>query len=379
MTRQNPHNSPSPSRRWRGHPLPTVIRLTAVLLALGALLLGAVVTEAGPKKKKKAQKNANTEVEDPYADFVWPPPPDEPRIKLEAIYSGRTDVEAESRLKKILIGASPQSPYDRLRKPFAVAIDSKGRYVVSDSATGALIRFDADERRMDVLGTRGAIRLKIPLGLHMAPDDTVYVADAGLKQVVGFDPEGKITAVFGRADELENPTDAALSPDGTQLYVADSKAHQIVVFDVETGRQISSLGRRGTGEGEFNFPTSLVFGPEGFLYVVDQINSRVQVFDREGEYLDQFGSLGVGFANFVRPKDIAVDEVGFIYVTDNAFNNFQLFDTDFTLLTFVGEGGRGPGRFFGASGIAVRGDQIAVVDQLGHRLQIFRFLVPKDQ
>ena len=86
-----------------------------------------------------------------------------------------------------------------------------------------------------------------------------------------------------------------------------------------------------------------------------------------------------GFGNFVRPKDVAVDEVGFIYVTDNAFNNVQLFDVDFSLLTFVGEGGTGPGRFHGASGVAVRGDEMAVVDQLGHRPQVFRFIVPKDR
>ena len=83
------------------------------------------------------------------------------------------------------------------------------------------------------------------------------------------------------------------------------------------------------------------------------------------------------FGNFVRPKDVAVDDVGFIYVTDNAFNNLQLFDADFSLLTFVGEGGDGPGRFNGASGVAVRGDTFAIVDQLGHRLQIFRFLGSK--
>jgi DNA-binding beta-propeller fold protein YncE len=131
--------------------------------------------------------------------------------------------------------------------------------------------------------------------------------------------------------------------------------------------------------GEFSFPTSLAFDPEGNLLVVDQINSRVQMFSRDGEYLDGFGGLGVGFGNFVRPKDVAVDEEGFIYVTDNAFNNVQLFDTDFTLLTFVGEGGRGPGRFHGASGVAVQGPEFAVVDQLGRRVQLFRFLTPKVQ
>ena len=118
--------------------------------------------------------------------------------------------------------------------------------------------------------------------------------------------------------------------------------------------------------------------PDGSLYVVDQINARVQVFAEDGEYLDEFGDLGVGFGNLVRPKDVAVDEVGLIYVTDNAFNNVQLFDIDFTLLTFVGAGGTTPGTFHGASGIAVQGDRFAVVDQMGARVQVFRFLVPKD-
>ena len=99
-------------------------------------------------------------------------------------------------------------------------------------------------------------------------------------------------------------------------------------------------------------------------------NRRLPV---KGSFTEQYGS-GVGFGNFVRPKGIAVGEEGFIYVTDFAFNNFQLFDADFTLLTFVGTGGAAPGSFKGAFGIAVQGERIAVVDQLGARVQVFRFL-----
>ena len=57
----------------------------------------------------------------------------------------------------------------------------------------------------------------------------------------------------------------------------------------------------------------------------------------------------------------------------------QWLDVDFTFLTFVGEAGTQPGQFYGASGIAIRGDEFAVVDQLSRRLQIFRFIVPKDR
>ena len=110
---------------------------------------------------------------------------------------------------------------------------------------------------------------------------------------------------------------------------------------------------------------------------MDQINARVQVLTEAGGFLAQLGGLGVGYANFVRPKDVAVDEEGFVYVTDAAFGNVQIFDADLQLLTFVGSGGEGPGQFQIASGVAVRGDRFAIVDQLGRRVQVFRYLVPK--
>ena len=349
-------------------------RLATVTVAALALTVLAAPICAMQKKQGKGKQD-----EDPYAEYVWPPPPDTPRIKLEAVIGGREDVEPKSGFARKLLGASPQSPYDRLKKPFAVAFDSQGRILVSDSPNGALIRFDIEGRRMDVLGTRGAVRLSGPLGMHVGPDDTIYVADARLKKVVAFDPEGGVKAVYGKSGELVNPTDVALSPEGDRLFVADSKAHQIVIFDAVSGERLSAFGDHGAGEGQFAFPTSLAFDAEGNLFVVDQINSRVQVVEQDGTFIDQLGSLGVGFANFVRPKDVAVDEVGFIYVTDNAFNNVQLFDADFTLLTFVGAGGQGPGRFHGASGVAVQGDRFAVVDQLGRRVQLFRFIASKTE
>jgi hypothetical protein len=96
------------------------------------------------------------------------------------------------------------------------------------------------------------------------------------------------------------------------------------------------------------------------------------------QYIDQFGERGRGLGQFARPKDVAVDAFGLIYVTDFAHGNFQLFDVDFALLTFVGRGGRGPGQFEGITGIAVKGDQIAVVDSLGGLLQVFRFIAPRN-
>lgn len=345
-------------------------RISLVLVAAMTVALVGDGDAMAKKKKKKSEKPAV----DPYAEYVWPPPPDEARIKLDAIILGREDVEAKGKFKRALLRSGPQSQYDRMVKPYDVAFDNQGRILVTDSGSAALLRFDRAGERMDVFGTKSVVQLSMPLGLDVGPDGRIYVADAKVKQVLAFDDDGKLVAVYGAPGELTNPTDVAVSPDGKKLYVADAKANKIVVFGIEKADLQTSFGRTGQGEGEFGAPTSLEFGPEGYLFVVDQLNSRVQVLDPDGEFVDQFGALGVGFGNFVRPKDVAVDSTGLIYVTDNSFNNVQLFDVDFALLTFVGSGGTGPGQFFGASGIDVRGDEFVVVEQLGARVQVFRFL-----
>lgn len=341
------------------------------IAALIVCCLICIETPVEAKKKKKTKATA-----DPYANVVFPPPPDEPRIKLERILKGRADVEAKSKWKKALVGAS-SNPLDVLVKPFAVEFDGSGRILVTDQGNRSLVRFDREEGRYDVFGVGGTFPLKLPLGLEVGPDETIYVADAGQSRVVSYDSNGGLVGSFGGQGVLDNPVDVAISPDGRSIYVADTARQQVVVLEAGSGALVLEIGQFGDQEGQFNGPTSLCFSPEGELYVVDQLNARVQVFDLAGEYLDSFGGRGVGFGNFVRPKDIAIDEVGFIYVTDFAFNNLQLFDVDFSLLTFIGSGGYGPGQFFGASGVAVRGDEIVVVDQLTKRVQIFRFLVPK--
>jgi sugar lactone lactonase YvrE len=248
-------------------------RFVITLLLASSLLLALATSDVALAKKDKESKDAK---ENPYAEYVWPPPPDKPRIQLTDVISGRPDVEATSKLKRALLGASPQSAYDFFIKPFGVEFDARGRILVTDSRTGALIRLDRDERKMDIFGTQGNLKLSKPLGISVGSDGTIYVADAGLKKILAFDEEGSVTGAYGKQGELINPTDSLTSADGRRLFVADSKAHKIVVFDRESAALVSSFGKEGEGAGEFKYPTSLARGPESSLFVVDQINSRVQ-------------------------------------------------------------------------------------------------------
>ena len=344
------------------------------LTTIGVVLIAfslALPAHGGGKERDRSDEK------DRYAAYVWPAPPDQPRIRLRTIVSGRADVEATSRFSRILIGASPQSAYDKLKKPFGVKFDRTGRLLVTDTAVGAIFRFDAAGRRMDVFGSQGSSRLITPLGLSVALDGSIYVADAGRHQIVAFEEDGTLKRAYGNADELSNPTGVAISPDQTRLFVADSSGHGLAVFDIADVTLLQTFGKKGRGEGELFFPTSVIFSREGELCVVDQMNARIVIFTQDGEFVDSFGEEGTSFGRFVRPKDIAIDDMGLIYITDAAFGNVQIFANDLRLLTFVGSNGAGPGQFHLAAGIATRGDDFAVVDQMNRRVQLFRFVAPR--
>ena len=342
-----------------------------VPLAAAFLALSACTTISSGDTREKVS------AEDRYREFVWPAPPDKARIRLADILRGRADVEAESKLQRTLLGAGPSNPYDYLRQPSGVAWDAQGRLLVTDPGLRALIRFDRAGRRMDVFGVRTSQPLVVPLGVTVASDGTILVADGGLQKVLAFGPDGDLRAAYGKPGDFESPADVVASADGTTLWVSDSKKHEVVVLNRKSGNVSARFGKRGTADGELNFPGGLAQSGDGSLYVVDQINARVQVFSPSGEYLETLGGPGTQPGSFVRPKDVAVDEAGLVYVTDAAFNNVQIFDAEHRMLTFVGSGGTQPGRMQNAQGVAVRGADFAVVDQLNRRVQIFRFLGAK--
>jgi DNA-binding beta-propeller fold protein YncE len=61
------------------------------------------------------------------------------------------------------------------------------------------------------------------------------------------------------------------------------------------------------------------------LLVVDVQNKRVQIFDKDGNFINKFGSFGIGNGQFGYPSGIAVDSVGHIYVSDHASDRDRMF------------------------------------------------------
>jgi len=94
-----------------------------------------------------------------------------------------------------------------------------------------------------------------PIGIAQGPHDEILVADAELHSVYRLDKKGNPVGEFGH-DILNRPTGLARDAARGRIYVADTHAHDIKVFD-DDGKLVKVIGRRGEGDGEFNFPTHL--------------------------------------------------------------------------------------------------------------------------
>jgi DNA-binding beta-propeller fold protein YncE len=303
---------------------------------------------------------------------VWPAPPAPPRIRFERTFAQPKDLGITTgffgRVRELLTGRSEA----RLVRPMAVVAERDGALYVADPGVEGVHRFDPERRRYDLIRQERGEPLPSPVGLALGPARTVYVADSRLRRVLRIAGDSRVATPVPLAVGLDQPTGIAVDPTSGRLYVLDTGSHQVKVF--EAGHTFAfAFGRRGTGDGELNYPTAIWRDQEGRLLVADALNFRVQLFDAEGRFLAKFGQPGDATGYFSRPKGVAVDRSGHVYVVDALFHAVQIFTPSGDLLLHFGGQGHGPGEFWLPAGIFVaETGAIYVADAHNRRVQVFR-------
>jgi DNA-binding beta-propeller fold protein YncE len=212
-----------------------------------------------------------------------------------------------------------------------------------------------------------------PVGITAGPGGEVLVTDSALGEVFRLTADGQPAGAFGHG-YLTRPTGIARDPVSGLVYVADSAAHDIKVFD-GLGRLVETYGSRGERVGEFNGPTHLAFAG-GRLYVADTLNARIQVLDAAtGGIRRTFGERGLLVGNLVRPKGISVDDEGNIYIIESMHDHLLVYDAQGRFLLPIGGEGAAPGQFYLPAGVTVdRHNRVFVADMFNRRVAIFQFL-----
>ena len=97
-------------------------------------------------------------------------------------------------------------------------------------------------------------------------------------------------APFMSGEPFHRCTHTALSPKG-EIYVSDGYGNARVHKYSPDGKLLMSWGGPGTGEGEFNIVHNICCDADGWVYVADRENHRVQVFDGNGKFETQWKNL----------------------------------------------------------------------------------------
>jgi DNA-binding beta-propeller fold protein YncE len=305
---------------------------------------------------------------------VWPAPPEQARVEYVGTITTEEDSTGEgSWAENVFELVFGKGEIGVLLSPYGVAAGQDETVFVTDSAGGAVHAFDLKRRKYRQFTSVAKDRtLQRPVAVAIA-EENLYVVDSELNEVCVFDRTGKFKFSFG-SGQLTRPSGIAYSHANGRVYVSDTGSHRVAVFDM-TGKLLGTLGSRGTGPAQFNFPTSLWVDREGNLYVSDTLNYRVQVFSARGGFLRMFGEHGDRPGYFAHPSGVATDTFGHIYVADRQFENIQVFDRYGSILMAFGQEGSGVGEFWLPSGICIDGrNRIYVADTFNKRIQVFQLL-----
>lgn len=218
--------------------------------------------------------------------------------------------DADSDRLRALTKSLPQLRFDRVElktipsRTFegisAVTVDGHGNiYVLHRPVNGdPVIVLDS---RGHVLRSWGAGMFTIPHGIRVDPAGNVWTVDAHTSMVYKFTPQGRklleinVGGVPDTVKEFCGASDVAFGPHG-RVFVADGYCNaRVIEFDAR-GKKVREWGRPGSGPGEFKVLHSIAVGPDGFLYVADRENGRLQWFDLDGKFLGQWRSGGQLFS-----------------------------------------------------------------------------------
>jgi DNA-binding beta-propeller fold protein YncE len=167
-------------------------------------------------------------------------------------------------------------------------------------------------------------------GVAIDKDDNVYVFNRGPHPMVVFDQKGKLLANWGEG-VFSRPHGAQYSPEDNTLYLTDDGDHTVRKCTLE-GKVIQTLGVPNQPSPfqsglPFNRCTHTALSPEGDLYVSNGYhNARVHKYAPEGNLLFSFGEPGIGPGQFNLPHNIGCDADGFVYVADRENHRVQVFD-----------------------------------------------------
>ncbi len=257
--------------------------------------------------------------------------------------------------------------------PAALALTPDGDTFVLDTENNRILKLDPDGRVAATIDSTFDERLALRGPMAIASDGRrLAVANSLAAQVLILDLSGHLQQTLTLqpvtgGGTTPRPIGVALAADG-RIIVADADNQLVLLLDADGNvLKVIGTGGRATGADGFNVPGALTLDAAGNIYVVDTLGGRVVKLSPDGTYIRQFGELGDTAGALARPKGVVVDAAGDVFVSDGLLAAVEVFSPEGEYLGVIGR--RDPtdpasGSIFQApAGLWLDGSRLYVMDR----------------
>ena len=233
---------------------------------------------------------------------------------------------------------------------------ASGDVYVGDFLNNRVQRFDRDGVFLGAWQRQGAD------GIAIGSDGSVYVV--GDDHVTKHDAIGTLLTSWGGSGTtpglFQFPIDAAVDAQGF-VYVADYMNHRVQKFS-DSGAFVTLWHTSDTG------PVSVSIAPGGEVYTSDPGAKLIQAWSASGEFIRAWGTPGSGDGQFDAPGEVAFDATGNVVVPDGANSRVQVYTADGVFLCTWGSQGSGADQLFHPTAVGTHQGRVYVMDKDNHRV-----------
>jgi uncharacterized protein YjiK len=269
-----------------------------------------------------------------------------------------------------------------------VAIDGQDNIIIVEELGQRLTKLSPDGAFIWSVGVPGVdaqdnAHFIYPHGVAADQAGNIYVANNTQVQI--FDGNGVYSSTLGTGSgsgdyQFAWVTGISVDKNG-YIYVSDGSNQRVQIYN-QKREYVATLGVTGvlgSDNAHFNYPIGVEVDKDGNIYVADIGNCRVQKFNSNRAYQMTFGTTGSCTNSFadVSAEDVTVDAQGRVYIS-GWDDRVQIFDSTGAYLTTIGGAwGANSSQFRGASGVAVdSAGNVYVADFNNSRIQKFARGVP---
>jgi tripartite motif-containing protein 71 len=285
-----------------------------------------------------------------------------------------------------------------MSSPYGIAVDNGGYIYVADRGRNRILVFSPVASTAPTISYTDwgnatlynsyALSSPVRIALSLGATQYLYVADGGgtnNSRILKFYTYGSYITTFGSVGTADGQLRTAASSVGVDstgyVYTADTYSGtnsswmgRIQKWDSTSGTPWQSTwsAALNTNNGSIGVPWGVALDSGGNVYVVEYINSRVEKFDSQGNYLLQMGTAAATADQLQGPTGVAVDSAGNVLVTEFGFSRVHVFNPSGVTSNYISTILTAPGNLSGPSAVSVdSAGKVWVSDWGNQRIQAF--------